>query len=127
MSLSAPKTFVNVLLPSLVTSCPHFLIGDNSCDFWFDSGKTFAESIDSLAQQSSRNDPFQIVRSLPSFKVDLPRTACVSVCLSVEKMTAFADTFDILFDIVKTDCACIFRVEKRGRRHDLVPSFHSLR
>ena len=100
MSLSA-KTFVNVILPSQVTSCPHFMIIDNSCDFWFDSGKTFAESIDSLAILSSRNDPFRIVRSLLFFKVDLPRTACASVCLSVEKMTAFADTFDILFDIVK--------------------------
>ena len=91
-----PKTFVNVLLPSLVTRSPHFLIVDNSCHFWSDSGKFLAILI-------SRNDLFQIVCSLPSFKVDLPQMACASVCLSIEKMTAFADTFGILFDIVKTD------------------------
>ena len=68
-------------------------------------GKTFAKSLDFFAVLSSRNDPFRNVRSLtfPTFKVDLPRTVCGSVCLSVEKMTPFANTFDMFFpfDIVE--------------------------
>ena len=48
MSLSAPKRFVNVLLSSVVAICPHSLIIDNLCDFWFDSGKTFDKSFDSF-------------------------------------------------------------------------------
>ena len=58
-----------------------------------------------LAILSSRNDPFRNVRSLhkPSFRAGLPRTACESVCLSVEKMTPFAKIFDksAMFDMVE--------------------------
>ena len=54
---------VNVLLSSVATFCLHFLFTENSFDFWYDSGKTFAtsaKSFDSFAILSSRNDPFRI-------------------------------------------------------------------
>ena len=43
---SAPKTFLNVLLPSVVNLYPHFLFIYNPFLVWF--GKTFAKSFDSL-------------------------------------------------------------------------------
>ena len=100
---------VTVLLSSAATCCPHFLFTENSFDFWYDSGKTFAKSaksIDSFAILSSRNDPFWNIRSLhtPSFWVDLPRTVCGSVFLSVEKITPFVKIFDVSaidFDIME--------------------------
>ena len=125
---------VNVLLSSVTTFCPHFLFTENSFDFWYDSGKTFAKyakSFDSFAILSSpvavarslfrsfslteslgqailssRNDPFRNICSLHSlsFWVDLPRTVCGSVCLSVEKITPFIKIFDLSaidFDIVE--------------------------
>ena len=85
---------VNVLLSSVATFCLHFLFTENSFNFWYDSGKTFAKSaksFDSFAILSSRNDPFPNICSLHtlSFWVDLPRTVYGSVCLSVEKITPF--------------------------------------
>ena len=53
---------VNVLLSSLATFCLFFLFTENSFDFWYDSGTTFAKSaksFDSFAIMSSRNDPFR--------------------------------------------------------------------
>ena len=86
---------VNILLSSVATFCLYFLFTENSFDFWFDSGKTFAKSdksFDSFAILSSRNDPFRNIRSVvptPSFWVDLSRTVFGSVCLSLEKITPF--------------------------------------
>ena len=95
LSLSA-----NVLLSSVATFCLFFLFTENSFDFWYDSGTTFAKcakSFDSFAILSSRSDPFPNICSLhtPSFRVDLPRTVCGSVCLSVEKITLFVKIFDV--------------------------------
>ena len=45
---------VNVLLSSVATFCPHFLFTENSFDFWYDSGKTFAKwakSFDSFVER----------------------------------------------------------------------------
>ena len=102
-------------------SC-HFLFTEDSFDFGYDSGKTFAKSAKSFdsfailsspvavarslfrsfslteslgeAILSSRNDAFRNICSLhsPSFWVDLPRTVCGSVCLSEEKITPFVNT-----------------------------------
>ena len=52
---------VNVLLSSVATFCLNFLFTENSFDFWYDSGKTFAKSaksFDYFAILSSWNDPF---------------------------------------------------------------------
>ena len=88
---------LNVLLSSVATFCLNFLFTENSFDFWYDSGKTFAKSaksFDYFVILSSWNDPFRNICSLhtPSFRVDLPRTVCGSVCLSVEKITPFVKT-----------------------------------
>ena len=100
---------VNVFLSSVATFCPHFMFTENSFDFWYDSGKTFAKSaksFDYFAILSSRNDPFRNICSLhaSSFWADLPPTVCGSVCLSVEKITPFIKIFDVSaidFDIVE--------------------------
>ena len=80
MSLSAPKTLVNVLLSSVVTLSPHFLFIDNShksFDFWFGFTETFTKrSFDSFAILSSWNDPFKNIRTLASFTAN-----GVSVCM----------------------------------------------
>ena len=61
------------------------------------SGKTFAKSaksFDYFTILSSWNGPFRNICWLhtPSFWVDLRRTVCGSVCLSVEKITLFVKT-----------------------------------
>ena len=85
--------------------CTHFLLTDNSFDFWFYSSETFAKPFDYFAILSSRNELFRNIRSLhkPSFRVVLPQTVCGSVCLSVEKMTPFAKIFDksAMFNMVE--------------------------
>ena len=88
---------VNVLLSSVSKLCLHFMFTENSFDFWYDSGKTFAKSFDSFAILSSRNDPFRNICSLhsSSFWVDLPRTVWGSVCLSEEKITPFVKIWRI--------------------------------
>ena len=46
--------FCKCLLSSGVNLCARFVFIDNSFDFWFDSRKTFAKSLDSFAILSSR-------------------------------------------------------------------------
>ena len=97
---------VNVLLSSVATFCLH------------DSGKTFAKSAKSFhpfAILSSWNDAFQNICSLHtlSFWVDLPRTVCGSVRLSVEKITPFVKIFDVSaidLDIVERRFEPLWRV-----------------
>ena len=52
-----------------------------------------ATLFDSFTILSLRNDPFRNIRSLhtPYFWVDLPRTVCGSVCLSVETSTSWKE------------------------------------
>ena len=65
-------------------------------DFWLDSGKTFAKSLDSFAIEFAEHPISKsTLTNFPTFKVDLLRTVCGSVCLSIEKMTSFANTFDV--------------------------------
>ena len=55
------------LLLSLSVNVLFFLFTENSFDFWYDSGTTFAisaKSFDSFAILSSRNDPFRNICSL---------------------------------------------------------------
>ena len=84
---------VNVLLSSVATFCLFFLF--TSVHFSGTPSAKSAKSFDSFAILSSRNDPFRNICSLhtPSFWVDLPRTVCGSVCLSVEKITPFVKMY----------------------------------
>ena len=62
------------------------------------------QSLHSLATEFAERPVSKCtLTSFPTFKVDLPRTVCGSVCLSVENMTPFANTFDTFFpfDIVE--------------------------
>ena len=97
LPLSAPETFVNVFLSSVVTPCSYFLFIDNSLDFWFDSKKTFPKSFDYFAILSLRNDPFRKIHTLtsPSSRVDLPWTICGTV--KVGNMAPFVNMFAKIF------------------------------
>ena len=105
--LSAPKTFLNVLLSSVVNLCPYFLFIHNPFDFWSGSSETFAKSFHS---GFSPNYPYRNIHLLTtqSFRVDLPRTVSGSECLNVEKLAPFVNIFEISlpfgieFDILET-------------------------
>ena len=67
-ALSAPNTFINVLLSSLVTLCSHFLFTDNIHHLVpglvpVRSSLNHVILLDSFAILSSRNDPFRNKRS----------------------------------------------------------------
>ena len=63
-----------------------------------------AKSLDSFAIEFAEQPVSKCaLTNFPTFKVDLRRTECGCVCLSIEKMTPFANTFDMFFpfDIVE--------------------------
>ena len=60
-------------LSSVAIEYPHFLFIDDSYDFWVYCSKKFY----SFIILSLRDDPLRNVGSSTSFRLDLPRTACV--------------------------------------------------
>ena len=94
--LWAPKTFVNVLLSSVVNLWPHFLFIDNHLT----SGLVLARpSLNHSILFAERPVSWKYMHPLTSsfFRVDLPRTVCRSECLNVEKKAPFVNTFETSF------------------------------
>ena len=93
---------VNVLLSSVATFCVLFLFSENSFDFWYDSGKTFAKSaksFDFFCYLEFAERPVSKWEMYAHYTRHLfewiYRERCVGlygpVCLSVEKITPFVN------------------------------------